>query len=163
MVFNKDDLLSAAVLEWPVRDTVKYWGGVLDRQAGHRVSFVTFAHMKYADASRPRHSLAWLMGSFGKEMIDLSDEKIIEAVTEEFRKAGPVDVDSVKSASVVRHLHTYPKYKVEMFEKLLHFKASEDRPAGLFFAGDHMAGGLIEGAARSGYKAARKLIVARSR
>ena len=154
--------LPIVVLEGPVRDTIKYWGGVLDRQAGHRVSFVTFPHMKYDNASRPQYALAWLMGAFGEELIDLSDERIIQAVSGELRKVSPIDIDSVTSASVIRHLHTYPQYKMGMFERLLHFKASEGRPAGLYFAGDYTEGGLIEGAAQSGHKAARRLIAEHS-
>jgi protoporphyrinogen oxidase len=146
------------IFEGPVRDAVSYWGGVLDRLSGHRISFMTYPHEKYSGACRPRYLLAWPMGSFGEELIELSDEEIIGAVTEELRKASPADAESIESASVVRHRHTYPQYEQGMFEKLLRFKASEGRPAGLYLAGDYTEGGLIEGAAQSGYKAARRLI-----
>jgi protoporphyrinogen oxidase len=79
-------------------------------------------------------------------------------VTEELRKASPADAESIESASVVKHRHTYPQYQQGMFGKLLRFKASEGSPAGLCLAGDYTEGGLIEGAAQSGYKAARRLI-----
>jgi predicted NAD/FAD-dependent oxidoreductase len=45
-----------------------------------------------------------------------------------------------------------------MFEKLLRFKMMEGQPGGLYLAGDYTEGGLIEGAAQSGYKAAQRLI-----
>ena len=150
--------LPIAVLEGPVGDEVTFWGAVLDRQAGHRVAFITFPHMKYADACKSRYALAWLMGAFGEELIDQADEKIIDAMTNELSKAGPVDPKGVEPTSVVRHLHTYPQYRVGMFEKLLRFKQSEGKPAGLYFAGDYTEGGLIEGAAQSGRKAAERLI-----
>jgi oxygen-dependent protoporphyrinogen oxidase len=146
------------IFEGPVRDAVTYWGGVLDRLAGHRISFVTYPHQKYPGACRPRFLLAWPMGSFGEELIELPDEEIIDAVTEELRKASPADAESIESASVVKHRHTYPQYQQGMFGKLLRFKASEGSPAGLYLAGDYTEGGLIEGAAQSGYKAARRLI-----
>jgi oxygen-dependent protoporphyrinogen oxidase len=146
------------VFEGRVRDAVNYWGGVLDRQAGHRISFLTYPHMKYSGASRPHYLLAWSLGFFGEELIELSDEEIVAAVTEELRKASPADANAIESASVVRHPHTYPLYRVGMFEKLLRFQRSEGRPAGLYFAGDYTEGGLIEGAAQSGYKAARRVI-----
>jgi oxygen-dependent protoporphyrinogen oxidase len=154
-VFSKMPLV---IFEGPVRDTVTYWGGVLDRLAGHRISFMTYSHQKYPGACRPRYLLAWPMGFFGEELIELSDEKIIDAVTEELRKTSPADAESIESASVVRHLHTYPQYKQGMFERLLRFRASEGWPAGLYLAGDYTEGGLIEGAAQSGYKAAQRLI-----
>jgi oxygen-dependent protoporphyrinogen oxidase len=154
-VFSKMPLV---IFEGPVRDAVTYWGGVLDRLAGHRISFMTYSHKKYPGACRARYLLAWPMGSFGEELIELSDEEIIDAVTEELRDTSPADAESIESASVVRHLHTYPQYKQEMFERLLRFKASEGWPAGLYLAGDYTEGGLIEGAAQSGYKAARRLI-----
>ena len=102
------------------------------------------------------------MGTFGEELIDLSDEKIFEAVANELRKASPADAGLMKPVSVVRHMHTYPQYKVGMFEKLLRFKASEGQPSGLYFAGDYTQGGLIEGAAQSGYKAAQRVIAGRT-
>ena len=115
-------------------------------------------HMKYAGASKSRYVLAWPLGSFGEEIIGLSDPEIISAVAEELRKASPGDAASVESTSVVRHPHRYPQYRVGMFGKLLSFKASEGRPAGLYFAGDYTEGGLIEGAAQSGYKVAQRVI-----
>jgi len=114
--------------------------------------------MKYSGASRPHYLLAWPLGSFGEGLIELSDEEIIAAVTEELRKASPADAEAIESASVVRHPHTYPLYRVGMFAKLLRFQESEGRPAGLYFAGDYTEGGLIEGAARSGLEAARRVI-----
>jgi oxygen-dependent protoporphyrinogen oxidase len=146
------------LFEGRVRDGVTYWGGVLDRRAGHRVSFLTYPHMKYAGASQPRYLLAWSLGRFGEELIELPDDEIVEAVTAELRKASPADADAIEGASVVRHPHTFPQYRVGMFEKLLRFKASEGRPAGLYFAGDYTEGGMIEGAARSGQKAAQRVI-----
>ncbi len=154
--------LPIVVLEGSVRDTVSYWGAVLDRQAGHKISFVTYPHMKYPSASRPSYALAWLMGDFGEEMIDATDDKIIEAVTEELGKGSVLGIDEIRSASVIRHAHTYPQYRVGMFDKLLRFKQSEGRPHGLYFAGDYTAGGLIEGAAQSGYQAAERVIAAHS-
>ena len=109
-------------------------------------------------SGRPRYLLAWPLGFFGEELIELSDEEIIAAVTEELRKASPADADAIESASVVRHPHTYPLYRVGMFEKLLRFQESEGQLAGLYLAGDYTEGGLIEGAAQSGSKAARRVI-----
>jgi protoporphyrinogen oxidase len=150
--------LPLVVFEGHVRDGVTYWGGVLDRLAGHRISFLTYPHMKFDGAGKPGYVLAWPMGSFGEQLIELPDEQIVDAVTEELRKACPADADSIDSASVVKHHHTYPQYKVGMFEKLLRFKESEGRPAGLYFAGDYTEGGLIEGAVQSGYKVAQRVI-----
>jgi protoporphyrinogen oxidase len=99
------------------------------------------------------------MDTFGKELLEVSDEKIIEAVTGELRKARPDDADSMESASVLcRYEYLFPQYKVGMFEKLLRFKMMEAQPGGLYLAGDYTEGGLIEGAAQSGYKAAQRLI-----
>ena len=72
----------------------------------------------------------------------------------------PAQAASLEPVRVVRHLHTYPQYRTGMFEKLLRFKATEGNPKGLYFAGDYTAGGLIEGAAQSGYQAARRLMTA---
>ncbi|MBI5116115.1 FAD-dependent oxidoreductase [Candidatus Poribacteria bacterium] len=148
------------LFEGKIRDTITYWGGVFDRRAGHRVSFVTYPHRKYTNACKANYLLAWSMGSFGEELLDLPDEGIAEAVAAELRKAIPADADSLKPVSIVRHHHTFPQFKVGMFEKLLHFRVSEGQPAGLYFAGDYMEGGIIEGAVQSGYKAAQRLIAA---
>ena len=150
------------ILEGKVQDKVTYFGGVLDRRAGHRTSFITYPHLKYASTISPYYLQAWPMGDFGDELIDLPDERIIEAVTEDMRKARPEDVDSIESASVVRHLHQYPQYKVGMLGKVLRFKETEGSPSGLYFAGDYTEGGLIEGAAQSGYKAAQRVIAENS-
>jgi len=150
--------LPLVLFEGRVRDTVTYWGGVFDHLAGHRLAVVTYPHMRYAGATKPSYLLAWPYGTLGEELIDLPDDKIIEVVTEELRKASPADADSMKSASVIRHLHTFPQFKVGMFGKLLDFKRSEGNPPGLYLAGDYTEGGLIEGAAQSGYKAAQRVI-----
>jgi predicted NAD/FAD-dependent oxidoreductase len=60
--------------------------------------------------------------------------------------------------TVFKHVHTYPQYRLGAFEKLLRFKATEGTPKGLYFAGDYTDGGLIEGAAQSGYKAAQRVM-----
>lgn len=146
------------ILEGRVKDNVTYFGGVLDRLAGHRTSFITYPHLKYASGITPYYLQAWPMGDFGDELIDLPDEKIIEAVTADLRRARPEDVDSIESAFIIRHLHQYPQYKVGMLEKLLRFKETEGNPSGLYFAGDYTEGGLIEGAAQSGYNAAQRVI-----
>ncbi len=52
-------------------------------------------------------------------------------------------------------------YWAGMFERLLRFKGSEGSPRGLYFAGDYTEGGLIEGAARSGHKAAQRVMADR--
>ncbi|HEX7406702.1 MAG TPA: FAD-dependent oxidoreductase [Candidatus Binatia bacterium] len=84
----------------------------------------------------------------------------MQTVTAELRRAMPVEAASLEPVSVVRHLHTYPQYRLGMFEKLLRLKATEGKPKGLYFAGDYTDGGLIEGAAQSGYKAAQRLMTA---
>ena len=67
-------------------------------------------------------------------------------------------MESARPVSVVKYPFTFPQFRVGMFEKLLRFKNTEGRPSGLYFAGDYTEGGLIEGAAQSGYKAAQKII-----
>jgi oxygen-dependent protoporphyrinogen oxidase len=146
------------LFEGRVRAEISYWGGVFDRRANHRISFITFPHMKHQGACRSRYLLAWPLGSLGEELIDLPDETVIDAVSAELRRASPSDAEGIESCSVVRHLHTYPQYRVGMFEKLLRFKGSEGSPTGLYFAGDYAEGGLIEGAAQSGYKAAQRVM-----
>lgn len=146
------------LFEGRVRDEISYWGGVFDRRANHRISFITFPHMKHQGACGSRYLLAWPLGSLGEELIDVPDEKVIEAVSGELRKASPADAEGIESCSVIRHPHTYPQYRVGMFEKLLQFKGSEGSPTGLYFAGDYAEGGLIEGAAQSGYKAAQRVM-----
>jgi len=150
------------LFEGPIPDTVNYWGGVFDRLSSHRLAVITYPHMAYTDAGKSRYLMAWPYGEMGEELIDLSDEKIIDMVTHELRNADAIGADSIKPLSVFRHLHTFPKYEMGMFQKLLDFKTSEGRPAGLYLAGDYTEGGLIEGAALSGCKAARRLIAARA-
>jgi len=146
------------VFEGAVRDEISYWGGVFDRRANHRISFITFPHMKHEGACGPRYLLAWPLGSLGEKLIDLPDQEVIDAVFGELRRASPADAEGIESCSVVRHPHTYPQYRVGMLEKLLRFKNSEGNPTGLYFAGDYSEGGLIEGAAQSGYKAAQRVM-----
>jgi oxygen-dependent protoporphyrinogen oxidase len=152
--------LPLVLYEGELPNTIRYWGGLLDRKAGHRVSFITFPHMKYDRATKPLYLLAWPLGALGEELIDLSDAAVMENVTAELRRAMPVEVASLEPVSVVRHAHTYPQYRLGMFEKLLRFNATEGKPKGLYFAGDYTDGGLIEGAAQSGYKAAQRLMAA---
>ena len=83
---------------------------------------------------------------------------MIDVVSDELRRVNPAYVEGIESASVVRHLHTYPQYRVGMFDRLLRFKGSEGSPTGLYFAGDYTEGGLIEGAARSGHQAAERVM-----
>jgi predicted NAD/FAD-dependent oxidoreductase len=45
-----------------------------------------------------------------------------------------------------------------MFEKLLRFNQSEGFQKGLYLIGDYTEGGLVEGAALSGRKAAGRII-----
>ncbi|MFI5398450.1 MAG: protoporphyrinogen/coproporphyrinogen oxidase [Candidatus Binatia bacterium] len=152
--------LPLVLYEGALPNTITYWGGVFDRKAGHRVSFITFPHMKYDGASEPRYLLAWPLGALGEELIDRSEAAVMQTVTAELRRALPAEAASLEPVSVVRHLHTYPQYRLGMFEKLLRFKATEGNPKGLYFAGDYTDGGLIEGAAQSGYKAAQRLMTA---
>lgn len=148
------------LFEGRVRDEISYWGGVFDRRANDRISFITFPHMKHAGGCAARYLLAWPMGSLGEELIDVPDEKVIDAVSQELRRTSPADAEGIESSSVFRHQHTYPQYHVGMFERLLRFKSREGSPAGLYFAGDYTEGGLIEGAALSGYKAAQRVMAA---
>ena len=139
-------------------DEITYWGGVMDRQAGDKVSFITHPHAKYEGATRPFYLQAWPLGSWGGELIDLPDDKIIEAISPELRGISSVNMNSAKPISIERYPNTFPQFGVGAFGKLLRFKATEGFPSGLYFAGDYTEGGLIEGAAQSGYKAAQKLI-----
>jgi oxygen-dependent protoporphyrinogen oxidase len=151
--------LPLVLYEGEIPNPIKYWGGLFDREAGHRISFVTFPHMKYDRACQPRYLLAWPLGTFGEELIDLPEAAIMQAVTADLRRALPAEAASLQPVSVFKHLHTYPQYRVGAFEKLLRFKATEGKPQGLYFAGDYTDGGLIEGAAQSGYKAVQRLMV----
>ena len=139
-------------------DEITYWGGVLERKAGHRVSFLTYPHRKFDQATRHRYLQAWPLGSLGEELVDLSDEKIIDIVVGELTKIIPDTVGSLKALSVNRYPHTFPQFKVGMLNRLARFKDSERHSPGLYFAGDYTEGGLIEGAAQSGYKAARRIL-----
>lgn len=139
-------------------DEITYWGGVMDRQAGDKLSFITYPHVKYNNATRPLYLQAWLLGPWGEELIDLPDDEILDAISTALRRIDSVNMDSAKLISIERYPNTYPQFRAGMFEKLLRFKAAEGFPGNLYFAGDYTEGGLIEGAAQSGYKAARKLI-----
>ena len=150
--------LPLVLYEGEIPNPIKYWGGLFDRKAGHRISFVTFPHMKYDRACQPRYLLAWPLGTLGEELIDLSEAAIMQSVTAELRRALPAEAASLEPVSVIRHVHTYPQYRFGAFENLLRFKATEGKPKGLYFAGDYTDGGLIEGAAQSGYKAAQRVM-----
>jgi oxygen-dependent protoporphyrinogen oxidase len=148
------------LLEVEMREPAGYWGVVLDRRAGHRVSFVTHPHAKYAGACAPHYLQVWPLGSFGEELLERSDAEIGDAVVQELGKTGVVDVASAKQAAVIRYPHTYPQYRVGMFGRTLRFKASEGRPPGLVLAGDYTECGMIEGAVRSGENAAARVLAA---
>jgi protoporphyrinogen oxidase len=148
------------LLEVDMREPAGYWGLVLDRRAGQRISFVTYPHGKYPGACEPRFLQVWPMGDFGKELLELSDEEIAEAVLQELDGSAAFDATAMKLAEVVRYPHTFPQYRVGAFRKVLRFKAREGRPSGLFLAGDYTEGGLIEGAARSGFNAAERVAAA---
>jgi oxygen-dependent protoporphyrinogen oxidase len=146
------------LLEAEMREPVGYWGAVLDRRVGQRVSFVTYPHGKYRDACEPRFLQVWPMGDFGKELLELTDEEIGGAVLQELDRSASVDATGMKLARVVRYPHMFPQYRVEAFRKVLRFKASEGRPLGLYLAGDYTEGGMIEGAVRSGHNAAARVV-----
>jgi oxygen-dependent protoporphyrinogen oxidase len=152
--------LPLVLLEAEMREPPSYWGVVLDRRAGHRVSFLTYPHAKHAGASAPRYVQVWPMGSFGEELFKLTDEEISDAVIGELATVALVDVARTKPVAVIRYPHTFPQYRVGMFGEALRFKSSEGRPSGLYLAGDYTEGGLIEGAVRSGDSAARRVIAA---
>ena len=148
------------LLEVEMREPVSYWGVVLDRRAGCRVSFVTHPHAKYAGACAPRYLQVWPMGSFGEELLERTDAEIGNVVVQELRKTDVLHFSAAKQVAVIRYPHTYPQYHVGMFGRTLRFKASEGRPPGLVLAGDYTECGLIEGAVRSGETAAARILAA---
>jgi oxygen-dependent protoporphyrinogen oxidase len=150
--------LPLVLLEADMPEPPPIWGIVLDRRAGHRVSFVTYPHGKYPGASAPRYLQAWPMGSFGAELLARTDEEIADAVTRELRDVTCLQVAALKPAAVIRYPYAFPQYRVGLFAKALRFQASEGRPRGLYLAGDYTEGGLIEGAVRSGERAAERVI-----
>lgn len=150
--------LPVVTMEGKVGEEVTFYGGILDRNAGHKTSFICVPHRKYNSEVSPNYIQAWPMGDFGDDLVGLPDEKIIEAVTEDLRKWRPKDIESIESAFVTWHLNQFPQFKMGMFEKLLKFLNTEGSPSGLYFAGDYTEGGLIEGAVVSGCKTAHKII-----
>jgi oxygen-dependent protoporphyrinogen oxidase len=136
----------------------KFYIGLFDRSAGIRLAGVTFPHNKYKKAAAPRYIQAWPVGGFGEEMLELPDDKIIEIITSEIEKADASYTASIVSAQVYRHENMYPQYHIGMFEKLLRFNQSEGFQKGLYLIGDYTEGGLVEGAALSGRKAAGRII-----
>jgi oxygen-dependent protoporphyrinogen oxidase len=148
------------LFEADMREPAGYWGVVLDRRAGQRISFVTYPHGKYSGASEPRFLQVWPMGDFGKELLELNDEEIGEALLQELDRSASFDAAAMKLAEVIRYPHMFPQYRVGAFRKVLRFKASEGWPLGLYLAGGYTEGGLIEGAVRSGYNAATRVVAA---
>lgn len=152
--------LPMVVFVGSIKDTVSYWGGINNRLSGHRVSYMTYPHQKGGDQCKARYMQAWPLGDFGRELIDAPDDKVIQAVSRELEKHGLFNIDPLQSAFVIRHQHTYPQFRTGMFQQLINLKNSEGNPKGLFLAGDYTEGGLLEGAAQSGFKAAQRVIAA---
>jgi oxygen-dependent protoporphyrinogen oxidase len=151
--------LPLITFEGKLQDKVDYFSRVLDRRAGYKTNYLTVPNKRYESRISPSYLQAYTVHEeFAEDLIECPDDEIIDLITKDLHKIMPEMMKSVESAFVTRHQNQFPRYRVGTLEKLQKFMNSEGTPAGLYFAGDYTEGGLIEGAALSGYKAAQKII-----
>lgn len=128
-----------------------YWAYVFSRTEDFKASFVSDASRKCAEMVPSGNSVlqAWFVGESGPEMVDQSDEMIVERATAEIGRIMPGFAGDVESVEIVRHHTGMPRYKVGIYRRLRKLLEGMRRFKGLHLVGDYYGHSTLETVARS--------------
>lgn len=126
-----------------------------DRADGYRLSFLTLPQNKLPHCAPPAYVQCYLLGPLGAEIIDENDDTITERVARDLQRIFPGASDDVDWVRVDRYRHGFPHFAPGAYGRALEFRESVRSIQGLAVAGDFIEGGLLEGAALSGKRAAK--------
>jgi oxygen-dependent protoporphyrinogen oxidase len=125
-----------------------------DRADGYRLSFLTLPQNKLPRSAPPECVQCYLLGPLGAQIVDEDDDTVIQRVARDVERIFPGVSDSTEWVRVDRYRHGFPHFGPGAYGRALEFRESVRSIQGLAIAGDFTEGGLMEGAALSGKRAA---------
>lgn len=125
-----------------------------DRVDGYRLSFLTLPQNKLPRCAPPECVQCYVLGPLGAQIVDEDDDTIIQRVAQDLARVFPGVSGDVDWVRVDRYRHGFPHYSPGAYGRALEFRESARSIQGLAVAGDFIEGGLLEGAALSGKRAA---------
>ena len=150
--------LLALVLDRPV--AADYFGLTLLRKDPDVRDLVAIcvAQRKLASLVPPERGLLVCLGSAAANPELVADpEQGVQRMLRVVERVFPATRDHVMRAKLYRHMEGYPVFYPGYFRKLRDFPAHA-LPAGLQLAGDYLVAPTVEGAMRSGVRAAEALL-----
>ncbi len=136
-----------------------HWAYVFSRTENFKASFTSDAAFKCDQMVPSGNSVlqAWFVGEAGDQLIDETDERIVELARSEMKRVVPEFDEEVESFEVVRHHTGMPRYEVGVYRRLRDFLNSVGRVEGLHLVGDYYGHSTIETVVRSARKVADRL------
>ncbi len=125
-----------------------------DRVDGYRMSFLTLPQNKLPQSAPPEYVQCYVLGPQGAEIVDEDDETITQRLVRDLDRIFPGMTKDVDWVRIDRYPNGFPHYSPGAYGRALEFRESVRSIQGLAVAGDFIEGGLLEGAALSGKKAA---------
>jgi protoporphyrinogen oxidase len=137
-----------------------HWAYVFSRTEGFRTSFTSDALFKCARMIPSGKSVlqVWFVGEAGAQLIDETDEDIIELAGEEMQRVIPNFTEEVEGVEVVRHRTGMSRYRVGIYPRLRAFLEGMRRIEGLHLVGDYYGHSTIETVVRSARTATNELL-----
>jgi oxygen-dependent protoporphyrinogen oxidase len=126
-----------------------------DRADGYRLSFLTLPQNKLPQSAPLTYVQCYVLGPLGAGIIDEGDDTITGRVAQDLERIFPGVSGDVDWVRVDRYQHGFPHFGPGAYGRALEFRESVRSIHGLAVAGDFIEGGLLEGAALSGKRAAR--------
>ena len=97
-----------------------HWAYVFSRTEGFKTSFTSDALFKCAQMIPSGKSVlqVWFVGEAGTQLVDETDEDIVELAREEMTRVIPDFAEEVESVEVVRHQTGMSRYRVGIYPRL---------------------------------------------
>jgi protoporphyrinogen oxidase len=139
-----------------------HWAYVFSRTEGFKTSFTSDALFKCARMIPSGKSAlqVWFVGEAGSQLVDESDEDIVELAIDEMKRIIPSFAEEVEGVEVVRHHTGMSRYRVGIYPRLRKLLKDLRRIEGLHLVGDYYGHSTIETVVRSA-RAATDEILAR--
>jgi protoporphyrinogen oxidase len=133
---------------------------VFSRTEDFRTSFTSDALFKCARMIPSGKSVlqVWFVGEAGAQLIDETDEDIVELAGEEMKRVIPNFTEEVEGVEVVRHQTGMSRYRVGIYPRLRAFLEGMRRIEGLHLVGDYYGHSTIETVVRSARSATDELL-----
>ncbi|HEY0980708.1 protoporphyrinogen oxidase [Schlesneria sp.] len=141
-----------------IRDPLHAFGLVIPHREGRRVLAVSFSSRKFPERAPAGHVLlrTFVGGALQPEILENSDERIIEIVREELAEMLGVH-GQPDFMRVVRYRQAMPQYHVGHLEQVTRIEKWEHRHTGLALAGITCHGVGVPDAIASGEQAAERV------